>query len=152
MCLAVNIIGGIALILMLAEMFKEDIVTVLPVFICGLTVTLYILSFLNALSCIDYLFAAFIVYFIVRILLHKNKKELADRYIKILLKPSVLLVLVVFTAVVLLLKDSMISVSYDDFKYWAASTKALYYNNGLEPQWGQCITSLWGLPNGHAVV
>ena len=128
MALAIGITGFIACILLLAERYDEEIISVLPVFFCGLITLLYLLAFLHALFVINYIFGALLLYSVLNVLLHKERKALLTHYRKKLFCAGTLVVLITLALVFILLKDCRISISYDDFKYWASSTKALFFS------------------------
>ncbi len=103
-----------------------DFVETIPVNICGLIVILHVLACVNALSAIDYINCGIITF-----LGFCYRKKSVDRLLlqkKIVNKSS--LVFLIVSAVIILGLYSKRICSYDDFKFWAASAKAMFYQNG----------------------
>lgn len=108
--------------------FKLKLVSTLPTSICVLMLVLYFLAFINALYMIDliWLLCTFIL---IPILIIKKPKEIKARIRKGILNPSSL-VFIFVTAIVIVGMSSFSIIAYDDFKFWAATVKSLFFQNG----------------------
>ena len=123
-------------ILFLAWRFRVTLVEALPVFTCGLVLTLYVLAFLHHLSWIDAVAALMVIMFVVW--LASRKKEERESFIRVcrhnMTQPSFVLGVILLVVVAVCTSAKMVT-WWDDFNFWAVDARALYFSDGFA---GRC--------------
>ncbi len=137
----------------LAWRFRVTLVEVMPVFVCGLVLVLYVLAMLHHLSWIDGI--AVLTFMLFGIWIARRKAEERREFIRIctdnLTHPS-------FIAAVLLLSVTALCVSakvvtwWDDINFWATDVKALYFLDGFAGKYGNVAPEFGDYPPGAQLI
>lgn len=140
-------------ILFLAWRFRVSLVEELPVFTCGLVLTLYVLAFLHRLSWIDGIAAFVVVGFSVW--LGSRKKEERDGFLGAccyhMTQPS-FIVGVILLAVVTAASSARLVTWWDDFNFWAVDARALYFSDGFAGKYGNVAAAFGDYPPGSQLI
>ena len=116
----------------LAYVFRTDLVEILPVFTCVLTLVLYALAAVRRLSWIDGVTAAAVA--AVGLWLAGRDKETRRDYIGRcrynMTRPSFITAVFILAAVAVCTSSKVVT-WWDDINFWAADVKSLYYLNGF---------------------
>lgn len=140
-------------ILFLAWRFRVSLVETLPVFACGLVLTLYVLAFLRRLSWIDGIAALLVILFIVW--LAGRQKEERENFIRVcrhnMTQPSFILG-VLLLAVVAVCTSAKLVTWWDDFNFWAVDARALYFSDGFAGRYGNVAAAFGDYPPGSQLI
>lgn len=140
-------------ILFLAWRFRVSLVEALPVFTCGLVLTLYVLAFLRHLSWIDAVAALTVILFVVW--LAGQKKEERESFIRVcrhnMTQPSFFLG-VLLLAVVAVCTSAKTVTWWDDFNFWAVDARALYFADGFAGKYGNVAPAFGDYPPGSQMI
>lgn len=140
-------------ILFLAWRFRVSLVEALPVFTCGLVLTLYVLAFLHRLSWIDGIAALTIILFIVW--QAGRQKEERQEFVSVckelVMQPSFILS-VILLAVVAVCTSAKLVTWWDDFNFWAVDARALYFSDGFAGRYGNVAPAFGDYPPGSQLV
>lgn len=137
----------------LAYCFRVSLVETLPVFVCMLTLVLYVLAMLHHLSWIDGIEAlaviAIAIWFIGRT--KECKRDYLETCLKNVTHPSFM------TAVFLLLviavcTSGKVVTWWDDINFWATDVKALYYLDGFAGKYGNAASEFGDYPPGAQLI
>lgn len=148
-----HILAVIICILCLAWRFQVSLVEAMPVFICGLVLTLYVLAFLHHLSWIDGIAALAVLLFIVR-LVSRPKTE-RESFIRVCRNN---VTQISFVAGVILLVAVTVCTSakpvtwWDDFNFWAVDARALYFSDGFAGRYGNVAPAFGDYPPGSQLI
>lgn len=149
----INVLAVFCCLLLLAYFWKESLVEVIPVVVCGLVLILYGLAMLHHLSWIDGIGVLCIIGF--GAFLGSSKKEVRVEFGKACLEnvkqPSFL------TAVFLLLvvgicTSGKIVTWWDDVNFWATDVKSLFYLDGFAAKYGNVAPEFGDYPPGAQLI
>lgn len=148
-----HILAVLICILCLAWRFRVSLVEALPVFTCGLVLTLYVLAFLHRLSWIDKIAACVIILFIVW--LACRRKEERESFL-IACRHNVIqtsfITGVILLAVVIVCTSAKLVTWWDDFNFWAVDARALYFSNGFAGKYGNVAAAFGDYPPGSQLI
>lgn len=131
----VNILGFLALDLLIAGLLKERHTGVMPITVAVLLIALYILSVFRALSCIDWVWIAVIAAFLFWAI---KTKQLRAQLTSIL--DADMLAALISLLLVFFLVQGRIAGNADELGVWALEVKSMFYENGFARQ--NCYASL----------
>lgn len=140
-------------ILFLAWRFRVSLVETMPVFTCGLVLTLYVLAFLHHLSWIDGIAALVVILFILW--LASRKKEEREGFIGVCRKNMTqmsFVAAVILLAVVALCTSAKLVTWWDDFNFWAVDARALYFSDGFAGRYGNVAAAFGDYPPGSQLI
>lgn len=145
----VHILAVLICILFLAWRFRVSLVEALPVFVCGLTLVLYVLAFFRRLAWIDGI--AVLVLLLSAVWLVSRKKEERKNVIRVcfqnMTQPSFVLGAVLLAAVAVCTFTKMVT-WWDDFNFWAVDARALYHSGGFAGRYGNVAPAFGDYPPG----
>lgn len=145
----VHILAVLICILFLAWRFRVSLVEALPVFVCGLTLVLYVLAFFRRLTWIDGI--AVLVLLLSAVWLVSRKKEERKNVIRVcfqnMTRPSFAIGAVLLAAVAVCTFTKMV-IWWDDFNFWAVDARALYYSGGFAGRYGNVAPAFGDYPPG----
>ena len=148
-----HILAVLICILCLAWRFRISLVEAMPVFICGLALTLYVLAFLHHLSWIDGIAALTVVLFFVW--LAGRKKEERESFLRVcghnMTRPS-FITGVILLAVVAVCTYAKQVTWWDDFNFWAVDARALYFSDGFAGKYGNVAPAFGDYPPGSQLI
>ena len=137
----------------LAYFFRVSLAEILPVFVCMLTLVLYVLAMLHHLSWIDGIEALAVIVFAIWFAgrTKENKRDYLETCLKNMTHPSFL------TAVFLLLviavcTSGKVVTWWDDINFWATDVKALYYLDGFAGKYGNAASEFGDYPPGAQLI
>ncbi len=140
-------------ILVLAWRFRVSLVETLPVFTCGLVLTLYVLAFLRHLSWIDGIAALVALLFVIW--LAGRKKEERESFLHTcrynMTQPS-FIAGVILLAVAAVCTSAKLVTWWDDFNFWAVDARALYYADGFAGKYGNVAPAFGDYPPGAQLI
>lgn len=145
----VHILAVLICILFLAWRFRVSLVEALPVFVCGLTLVLYVLAFFRRLAWIDGI--AVLVLLLSAVWLVSRKKEERKNVIRVccynMTRPSFVIGAVLLAAVAVCTFTKMVT-WWDDFNFWAVDARALYHSGGFAGRYGNVAPAFGDYPPG----
>lgn len=145
----VHILAVLICILFLAWRFRVSLVEALPVFVCGLTLVLYVLAFFRRLAWIDGI--AVLVLLLSAVWLVSRKKEERKNVIRVcfqnMTRPSFAIGAVLLAAVAVCTFTKMVT-WWDDFNFWAVDARALYHSGGFAGRYGNVAPAFGDYPPG----
>lgn len=149
----INVMAVVICMLLLAYFWKESLVEVIPVVVCGLVLVLYVLAMLHHLSWIDGIGGLILIGFVV-FLCSKPKEtriEFGQTCLEKVKQPSFL------TAVFLLLVVSICTAGkvvtwWDDVNFWATDVKSLFYLDGFAQKYGNVAPEFGDYPPGAQLI
>ena len=137
---SVHILAVLICILFLAWRFRVSLVEAMPVFVCGLTLVLYVLAFFRRLTWIDGI--AVLALLLAAVWFVSRKKEEQKSVIWVCLQnmtqPSFIMGAVLLAAVAVCVSAKMVT-WWDDFNFWAVDARALYFSNGFAGRYGNLL-------------
>ncbi len=140
-------------ILVVAWRFRVSLVETLPVFVCWLALTLYVLAFLHHLSWIDGIAAAVVLSFFIW--LSTRQKEERQSFISTcrshMMQPSFIVSLILL-AVVAVCTFAKPVTWWDDFNFWAVDARALYFSDGFAGKYGNVAPAFGDYPPGSQLI
>lgn len=125
----INIIGFIAINILLAYVLKERIMTILPITISALTLILFGLCLIRHLSWIDYFFVLTTVVVVLMGYFFRRKID----WIKlkaVVLDPNNIIIVGILLFVYVITWNRVVA-DYDELGVWAIEVKTMYYVDGL---------------------
>lgn len=141
-----SIISVIAMLLMavaLAWRFKDTVLGVLPLLMCGMGLVLYVLAYFRGLSLIDWILTAGGICALA-LLVHLSRKEgkaaLKGELRRILLDPHLWCAAIILTVMCLCLRSELI-LEWDGYNFWGPDTKSLFYRDGFAPKYSNTASS-----------
>lgn len=149
MMASVHILAVLICILFLAWRFRVSLVEAMPVFVCGLTLVLYVLAFFRRLTWIDGI--AVLALLLAAVWFVSRKKEEQKSVIWVCLQnmtqPSFIMGAVLLAAVAVCVSAKMVT-WWDDFNFWAVDARALYFSNGFAGRYGNVAPAFGDYPPG----
>ncbi len=136
-------------ILYIAWKFKIKFVEACPVGVCLLVLTLYVLSFFRALSFSDYFAIAGVAATVAFLLFGKKerRREVSAFARKELLSASTLTALLMTLMVSMCVSGKVVS-WWDDYNFWAADVKSLFYLDGFAHKYANVAAEFGDYPPG----
>lgn len=163
---AVSVLAFLALVLLLAYIWKEEAVDVLPVAACILILVLYILAFARRLSDIDRIGGLFLLAVTAYAGYRCRRPQtvgdggaamrgegakacvpIGEWLKKTLGHPGVAVALLVFAGTALLVQGRL-TVWWDDVNFWAADVKAIYALDGFAAKYANAAPEFGDYPPG----
>lgn len=149
----INIIAVVLCLFILAYYWKESLVEVWPVVICGLVFLLYVLAMLRHLSWIDgigiLVICGFVIWFFLR------GKEERESFGKVCLnnvtQPS-FITAVLLVGIVAICAAGKVVTWWDDVNFWATDVKSLYYLDGFAGKYGNVAPEFGDYPPGAQLI
>lgn len=145
----VHILAVLICILFLAWRFRVSLVEAMPVFVCGLTLVLYVLAFFRHLTWIDGI--AVLVLLALAVWLASQKGEKRKNFIRVcchnMTQPSFVLAAALLVAVAVCTSAKMVT-WWDDFNFWAVDARALYFSDGFAGRYGNVAPAFGDYPPG----
>ena len=149
----INIIAVVLCLFILAYYWKESLVEVWPVVICGLVFVLYVLAMLRHLSRIDGIGILVIFGFVIW-LFHRGKEE-RKSFGKVCLnnvtQPS-FITAVLLVGIVAICAAGKVVTWWDDVNFWATDVKSLYYLDGFAGKYGNVAPEFGDYPPGAQLI
>ena len=149
----VHILAVLIGIFFLAWRFRVSLVEALPVFVCGLTLALYVLAFFRHLTWIDGI--AVLVSAASAVWLVSRKGEERKSFISAcwhnVTEPS-FIVAAALLAVVAVCTSAKLVTWWDDFNFWAVDARALYFSDGFAGRYGNVAPAFGDYPPGSQMI
>lgn len=149
----VNILAFCILILLLGFHYKEELVDVLPMAVCILTLVLYVLAFCRRLSAIDWIGTAVLLLSAVRFCMLKKAEKarlLSEAGEK--MKHSGFIAMAVLLVGAAVLVNGRIATWWDDLNFWATDVKALYALDGFAAKYTNAASEFGDYPPGAQLI
>lgn len=150
---AVHILAVLICILFLAWRFRVSLVETMPVFVCGLTLVLYVLAFFRHLSWIDGI--AVLTLVLAAVWLVSRKKEERKSIIGVcchnMTQMSFVIAAVLLVTVAVCTSAKMVT-WWDDFNFWAVDARALYFSDGFAGKYGNVAPAFGDYPPGSQMI
>ncbi len=145
----IHIIAFCCLILFISWKFKIQLVESVPVGSCLLVLLLYVLSFFRILSFSDYIAMAGGLASVVYVLQQSRgqRKEVMAFARRELLSPAALTAFGMTAVMVLCVSGKAVS-WWDDYNFWAADVKSLFYLDGFAPKYANVAAEFGDYPPG----
>lgn len=148
-----HILAVLICILFLAWRFRVSLVEALPVFVCGLTLALYVLAFFRCLPWIDGIAVLVSVlaalWFVTR--KKEERKETLVRCFHDMTQPSFIMTAILLAVVAVSVSAKMVT-WWDDFNFWAVDARALYFSNGFAGKYGNVAPAFGDYPPGSQMI
>ena len=125
----INIIGFIAINILLAYVLKECILSVLPTTISALALVLFALCLIRRLSWIDYFFMIAMVGIILSVYLFRRKIDWL-KLRAVILDPSNIIIVGILLFVYIIARNRT-AADWDELGVWAIEVKTMFYADGL---------------------
>lgn len=140
-------------ILLLAWRFRVSLVETLPVFTCGMVLTLYVLAFLHHLSWIDGIAALLVIGFIVWFASRKKEeREVFLRVSRYNVTQTSFIMAVILLVLVAVCTSAKPVTWWDDFNFWAVDARALYFSDGFAGKYGNVAPAFGDYPPGSQLI
>lgn len=151
--LVLHICAVLICILWLAYFFRVTLVEILPVFVCMLSLVLYLLAMLHHLSWIDALAAAVVAVFLIWFLkkTRQEKKVFRKTCLQNVTSASFVTAFLLLLVVAVCTSGKVVS-WWDDINFWASDVKSLYYLNGFAGKYGNVSPEFGDYPPGAQVI
>lgn len=146
----IQIVSFMIIVFLLAYIWREDFVTVLPCAVCGLVLLLYVLALCRRLSLIDWIQAGALAAVCLWLFLGRRRKVLAYWRGQVMQPSFFVAVLMLF--IVSVCVSGRVVTWWDDINYWAADVKSLYYLNGFAAKYGNVSPEFGDYPPGAQLV
>ena len=137
----------------LTYFFRVSLAEMLPVFVCMLTLILYVLAMLHHLSWIDGIEAFTVI--ALAIWFTGRTKESRRNYLEIcrrnMTHPSFLVTVFLLFIIAVCTSDKVVT-WWDDINFWATDVKALYYLDGFAGKYGNAASEFGDYPPGAQLI
>ena len=138
-----------ALLMAISYRTKEELVDVIPAGVCILVLALYGLCFVNGLAWLDAL--SVLGCLLALFLFFRKPRRERDGILRAcaaeLKKPGSVTAIVLLTAVVLLTSAKTVT-WWDDYNFWAADVKSIFYLNGFAQKYQNVAPEFGDYPPG----
>lgn len=138
-----------ALLMGISYRTKEELVDVIPCGVCILVLALYGLCFVNGLAWLDIL--SVLGCFVALFLFFRKPRQERDGILRAcaaeLKKPGSVTAIVLLTAAVLLTSAKTVT-WWDDYNFWAADVKSIFYLNGFAQKYQNVAPEFGDYPPG----
>ncbi|MBO5208524.1 MAG: hypothetical protein J6B68_04175 [Lachnospiraceae bacterium] len=149
----INVLAVLACLLLLSYVWKESLVEVIPVVLCGLVLVLYGLAILKHLSWIDGISVICIIG--LGAFLGSRKREERIEFGKVCLEnvkqPSFLTAIFLLLAVGICTSGKVVT-WWDDVNFWATDVKSLFYLDGFAQKYGNVASEFGDYPPGAQLI
>ncbi len=142
----IQIVSFMIIVFLLAYIWREDFVTVLPCAVCGLVLLLYVFALCRCLSLIDWIQAGVPVAVCLWLFFGKRREVLAYWRGQVMQPSFFMAVLMLF--IVSVCVSGRVVTWWDDINYWAADVKSLYYLDGFAAKYGNVSPEFGDYPPG----
>lgn len=153
MMASMHILAVLICILFLAWRFRITLVEAMPVFVCGLTLVLYVLAFFRRLSWIDGIAVSVIV--LSAVWLISREKEERNSILRVCLhnvtQPSFIMGAALLAVAVVCTSAKLVT-WWDDFNFWAVDARALYFADGFAGRYGNVAPAFGDYPPGSQMI
>ena len=149
----INIIAVVLCLFILAYYWKESLVEVWPVVICGLVFVLYVLAMLRHLSRIDGIGILVIFGFVIWLFLRgkEERKSFGKVCLNNVTQPS-FITAVLLVGIVAICAAGKVVTWWDDVNFWATDVKSLYYLDGFAGKYGNVAPEFGDYPPGAQLI
>lgn len=149
----INIIAVVLCLFILAYFWKESLVEVWPVVICGLVLVLYVLAMLRHLSWIDGIGILVICGFVIWLFLRgkEEQKSFGKVCLNNVTQPS-FITAVLLVGIVAICVAGKVVTWWDDVNFWATDVKSLYYLDGFAEKYGNVAPEFGDYPPGAQLI
>lgn len=149
----INIIAVVLCLFILAYFWKESLVEVWPVVICGLVLVLYVLAMLRHLSWIDGIGILVICGFVIWLFLRgkEERKSFGKVCLNNVTQPS-FITAVLLVGIVAICVAGKVVTWWDDVNFWATDVKSLYYLDGFAEKYGNVAPEFGDYPPGAQLI
>lgn len=147
MMASVHILAVLICILFLAWRFRVSLAEALPVFVCGLTLALYVLAFFRRLSWIDGI-AVLVIVLSAAWLVSRTREErrsFIDMCRNNMTQTSFVISAALLVVVAVCTSAKMV-IWWDDFNFWAVDVRALYFSDGFAGRYGNVASAFGDYP------
>ncbi|MDD6812528.1 MAG: hypothetical protein PUD93_11855 [Lachnospiraceae bacterium] len=148
-----NVTAVVICLLLLAYFWKESLVEVWPVVVCGLVLVLYVLAMLHHLSWIDGIGILLILGFAIWIFLGKEEERMyfGKACLNNVIQPSFITAIFLLIVVGLCTAGKVVT-WWDDVNFWATDVKSLYYLDGFAKKYGNVAPEFGDYPPGAQLI
>lgn len=144
-----QIIAFMLLILLIAYSHKEALTDAIPVAVCFLVLILYVLALVNGMLFADCLSIAgcvsAIIYWIRAS--HDKRKDIISFFKREMRKPGTIMAAVLLFLVPVLVSGKVV-IWWDDYNFWAADAKSIFYLNGFADKYQNVAPEFGDYPPG----
>ena len=149
----INIMAILVCILLLSYFWKESLVEVIPVIVCGLVLVLYVLGVLHHLSWIDGISTMCVIGFVAFLGSRQKEEriEIGKACLEQVKKPSFITALLLVLVVSVCVSGKVVT-WWDDVNFWATDVKSLFYLDGFAGKYGNVAPEFGDYPPGAQLI
>lgn len=149
----INIMAILVCILLLSYFWKESLVEVIPVIVCGLVLVLYVLGVLHHLSWIDGISTMCVIGFAAFLGSRQKEEriEIGKACLEQVKKPSFITALLLVLVVSVCVSGKVVT-WWDDVNFWATDVKSLFYLDGFAGKYGNVAPEFGDYPPGAQLI